>query len=436
MDPFWAGIVISCVLLVLLIGGVPVGFSLGLSGVFGFVLLRGWYLSFEFLALLPHSLVGSWVYVILPLFILMGHFAFGSGLTDKAYNLAQKWLGNFPGGLIIATIFACAIFSAASGSSLASAAVFTKVALPELKRRNYDTKLALGAIASAAVLDVMIPPSGIMVLYSILTGVSLGKIMIAGFVPGFISAILFIAMIVGLVWIKPQLAPKISERITWKERIVSLKDAIEVVLLIGVVMGGIYFGLVTATEAAALGAALALVLLLIHRGKGAIGHIMSALQDAASTTAFVFIIVMGAGLFTTFMMQTGMPQSLAAFMVNLGWSKLQLTIILLAPYFILGMFLDPASMLFLTLPFCWPIVQAAGIEPIWFGILVVKLVEISMITPPVGMTVYVVHGLVPEVSVGDIFKGTLPFLIMEIVSLFLLLLFPSLSLFLVEMMHY
>ena len=434
MDPFWAGIAICCVLLLLLIGGVPVGFSLGLSGVFGFVLLRGWHLTFEFLALLPHSLVGSWVYVILPLFILMGHFAFGSGLTDKAYNLAQKWLGNFPGGLIIATIFACAIFSAASGSSLASAAVFTKVALPQLKRYKYDTKLALGGIASAAVLDVMIPPSGIMVLYSILTGVSLGKIMIAGFVPGFISAILFVAMIFVLVWIKPQLAPKVNQKVTWKEKIVSLKDSIEVVLLISVVMGGIYFGLVTATEAAALGAAVALIILFIHRGKGSIVHLVSAMRDAASTTSFVFIIVMGAGLFTTFMMQTSIPQSLAAFMINLGWPKLQLTIILLAPYLILGMLLDPASMLFLTLPFIWPIVQGAGIEPIWFGILVVKLVEISMITPPVGMTVYVVHGLVPEVSVGDIFKGTVPFLIMEFVSLFLLLLFPSISLFLVEMM--
>jgi len=416
-------------LFVLLAIGLPIAFSLGISGVICIFMVTGWQTTYGFLSTTPFNTSASWLYVVLPLFILMGMLSYSAGINEDAFTIANYWLGKIKGGLAIATIFACSVFGATSGSSIAAAATMGKLAIPQMRRYNYSMELAAGCVAGGGTLSVMIPPSGILVIYGIITEESIGQLLIAGLMPGLLSALIY--MIGIYVWcsLKPTIAPSTDSRVSWKTRLVSLKDGYGAVLIFGVVMGGIYSGIFTPTEAGAFGAAVALALLLF-RAKTRFRALREGLIETAKVTCMFFTIVICAHFFTLGLTVSGIPKALVTYLTTLNMHpKLILTILLLV-YLPLGMFLDTVSLLFLTLPIIFPVVKAMGFSGVWFGILVTKLIEVSLITPPVGLNVYVIKGVLPDVEMATIFKGCIPFLIMDIVTLAVLFFFPQITLWL------
>jgi len=429
VDPLTSGIMMIGLLFVLLAIGLPIAFSLGISGVICIFMVTGWQTTYGFLSTTPFNTSASWLYVVLPLFILMGMLSYSAGINEDAFTIANYWLGKIKGGLAIATIFACSVFGATSGSSIAAAATMGKLAIPQMRRYNYSMELAAGCVAGGGTLSVMIPPSGILVIYGIITEESIGQLLIAGLMPGLLSALIY--MIGIYVWcsLKPTIAPSTDSRVSWKTRLVSLKDGYGAVLIFGVVMGGIYSGIFTPTEAGAFGAAVALALLLF-RAKTRFRALREGLIETAKVTCMFFTIVICAHFFTLGLTVSGIPKALVTYLTTLNMHpKLILTILLLV-YLPLGMFLDTVSLLFLTLPIIFPVVKAMGFSGVWFGILVTKLIEVSLITPPVGLNVYVIKGVLPDVEMATIFKGCIPFLIMDIVTLAVLFFFPQITLWL------
>jgi C4-dicarboxylate transporter DctM subunit len=429
VDPLTSGIMMIGLLFVLLAIGLPIAFSLGISGVICIFMVTGWQTTYGFLSTTPFNTSASWLYVVLPLFILMGMLSYSAGINEDAFTIANYWLGKIKGGLAIATIFACSVFGATSGSSIAAAATMGKLAIPQMRRYNYSMELAAGCVAGGGTLSVMIPPSGILVIYGIITEESIGQLLIAGLMPGLLSALIY--MIGIYVWcsLKPTIAPSTDSRVSWKTRLVSLKDGYGAVLIFGVVMGGIYSGIFTPTEAGAFGAAVALALLLF-RAKTRFRALREGLIETAKVTCMFFTIVICAHFFTLGLTVSGIPKALVTYLTTLNMHpKLILTILLLV-YLPLGMFLDTVSLLFLTLPIIFPVVKAMGFSGVWFGILVTKLIEVSLITPPVGLNVYVIKGVLPDVEMSTIFKGCIPFLIMDILTLAVLFFFPQITLWL------
>jgi C4-dicarboxylate transporter DctM subunit len=434
VDPLTAGMVMIVLLLVLLAIGLPIAFSLGISGVICVFMVTGWQTTYGFLSTTPFNTSASWLYVVLPLFILMGMLSYSAGINQDAFTIANYWLGKIKGGLAMATIWACSVFGATSGSSIAAAATMGKLAIPQMRRYHYGMELAAGCVAGGGTLSVLIPPSGILVIYGIITEESIGQLLIAGIVPGLLSALIY--MIGIYVWcsLKPTIAPSTDIRVSWRTRLVSLKDGYGAVLIFGVVMGGIYTGIFTPTEAGAFGAAVALVLLLI-KSKTRFYALREGLVETAKVTCMFFTIVICAHFFTLGLTVSGIPKALVTYLTQLNMHpKLILTILLLV-YLPLGMFLDTVSLLFLTLPIIFPVVKAMGFSGIWFGILVTKLIEVSLITPPVGLNVYVIKGILPEVETSTIFKGCIPFLVMDILTLAVLFFFPQITLWLPSTMR-
>ncbi|MFC1912683.1 TRAP transporter large permease [Chloroflexota bacterium] len=428
-----AAIVAVCLLFVFLMTGVPIAFSLGTAGVIGIFLVAGGTSAWVFLSKAPFAYVASWVFIIVPMFILMGNLAFSAGIGKDAYSIGYKWLGRVPGGLALATIAGCAGFAATCGSSVATAATVGKVAIPEMRRYKYDLKLAFGSVGAGGTFGVMIPPSGILVIYGILAEQSIGRLLMAGLLPGILSAILYFIVILVWVKLKPNIAPKPDISFTWKERLISLKGATGVIVLFLIVMGGIYTGFFTPTEASAVGAVAAFIILLI-RSKRHIPDIRGAFGDGARTTSMIFTIMIGGGIFGALVALSQIPQSLSNALITLNLPPIALLILILIPYVPLGMLLDPVSALVLTIPIILPFVQAAGFDGIWFGILVTKLIEVSMVTPPVGMNLFILKGLWPEIGIDTVIKGCLPFLVMDFITLGILIAFPSIALFLPNMM--
>ena len=424
MEPLTAGILMIILLLVLLAVGVPIAFSLGVSGLACVYMVMGWETTFGFISTTPFNSSASWLYVVLPLFIFMGMIAFASGINNDAYRMANCWLGRIRGGLAMATIGACAIFGATSGSSIAAAATMGKLAIPEMRRYNYKDELAAGCVAGGGTLSVLIPPSGILVIYGIITDESIGQLLIGGLLPGILSTIIFLFGIYLWVVLRPDVAPRSNERITWRQRFSSIKDCYGVVLIFGVVMGGIYTGIFTPTEAGAFGAGVSLVLLLF-KSKTRLSALLDALKDSAKVTCMFFTIVVCAQFFTLGLTVSGIPNELVTFLTGLDLHPKIIILAILAAYLPLGMFLDTVSLLFLTLPIVFPVVTSLGFSGIWFGILVTKLIEVSLITPPVGLNVYVIRGLFDEIDTGVIFKGCIPFLLMDIVTLMVLFFIPE-----------
>jgi len=421
-------------LLVLLAIGLPIAFSLGISGVICVLMVTGWQTTYGFLSTTPFNTSASWLYVVLPLFILMGMLSYSAGINENAFTIANYWLGKIKGGLAMATIWACSVFGATSGSSIAAAATMGKLAIPQMRRYNYSMELAAGCVAGGGTLSVMIPPSGILVIYGIITEESIGQLLIAGLLPGLLSALIYMSGIYLWCSIKPSIAPSTDIRVSWRTRLVSLKDGYGAVLIFGVVMGGIYTGIFTPTEAGAFGAAVALILLLT-KSKTRFHALREGLVETAKVTCMFFTIVICAHFFTLGLTVSGIPKALVTYLTELNMHpKLVLTILLFV-YIPLGMFLDTVSLLFLTLPIIFPVVKAMGFSGIWFGILVTKLIEVSLITPPVGLNVYVIKGILPEVEIGTIFKGCIPFLIMDILTLAALFFFPQITLWLPSTMH-
>ncbi len=434
MEPLTAGLLMIVLLLVLLSIGLPIAFSLGISGVICIYMVTGWDTTYGFLSTTPFNTSASWLYVVLPLFILMGMLSYAAGINQDAFTIANYWVGRIKGGLAMATIIACSIFGATSGSSIAAAATMGKLAIPEMRRYKYSMEIAAGCVAGGGTLSVMIPPSGILVIYGIITEESIGKLLIAGLLPGLLSA--FIYMVGIYIWcsIKPNIAPSTDVRVSWRLRIASLKNGYGAVLIFGVVMGGIYTGIFTPTEAGAFGAGVALILLLM-KSKSRFHSLREGLTETAKVTCMFFTIVICAHFFTLGLTVSGIPKTLVTHLIGLNMHPKVVLVMLLSVYLPLGMFLDTVSLLFLTLPILFPVVKALGFSGVWFGILVTKLIEVSLITPPLGLNVYVIKGILPEVEIGTIFRGCIPFLIMDILTLMILFFFPQIILWLPSTMR-
>ena len=434
MEPLTAGVLMIILLLVLLSIGLPIAFSLGISGAICIYMVTGWDTAYGFLSTTPFNTSASWLYVVLPLFILMGMLSYAAGINQDAFTIANYWVGRIKGGLAMATIIACSIFGATSGSSIAAAATMGKLAIPEMRRYNYSMEMAAGCVAGGGTLSVMIPPSGILVIYGIITEESIGRLLIAGLLPGLLSA--FIYMVGIYIWcsIKPNIAPSTDVSVSWRARIASLRNGYGAVLIFGVVMGGIYTGIFTPTEAGAFGAGVALILLLV-KSKSRFYSLREGLTETAKVTCMFFTIVICAHFFTLGLTVSGIPRTLVTYLTSLNMHPNVILVMLLLVYLPLGMFLDTVSLLFLTLPILFPVVKSLGFSGIWFGILVTKLIEVSLITPPLGLNVYVIKGILPEVEIGTIFRGCIPFLVMDILTLMILFLFPQIVLWLPSTMR-
>ena len=426
MTPIVTGIVALCVLLLLLIIGTPIGFAMLLLGFAGLVYLTSFSGALQAIIDTPFLLVSSYDYAVLPLFLFMASICFTTGLGKNLFRMANSWLGRMHGGLCIATIGSCAVFGAASASGIATAATIGTVALPEMQRYKYDTGLAAGSVAAGGTLGIMIPPSGMLMIYGIIAGQDIGKLFIAGIVPGILLSLMFIGLIYVRVRLKPSLAP-LGARTNIREKLLSIADSFEMIILILVVIGGLLIGWFTPTEAGAAGAFGAIVLSLLRRRLNW-QRLKDATLETIRTAGMIFTILMGALLFTTFLALSTIPMELAEWVTNLGLPRMGVMVLILVIYLLLGTFLEEMSMILLTLPIFLPLVSSLGFDLIWFGILNVLVVEMGMISPPVGIPMFVVKGIAPEVPMGTIFKGVLPFWAVTIVFAALLVAFPAIAL--------
>ena len=426
------GLAIIGLLLVLLLTRLPIAFALAAAGMVGLVTARPWRAVEFLLSTFAYSATANFAYIVLPLFLFMGQMAFSAGLSRQAFDAGQKWLGRVPGGLAAATVFGCAAFSTICGSSVATASTMARVALPEMLKKGYSGKLAAGCIAAGGTLGVLIPPSGILVVYSIATNVSLVKLFVAALVPGILTAIIYVIGIIIWVKLQPEIAPdpKLEPKPSWGERFGALGRTWELAILFAAVMGTIYLGVATATEAAALGALFALIAVLRRPGRKR--AVLEGLRDTGTATCSIFALVIGAGLFSLGLSTTGFPTHLATLVTGLNLSQTGTIVLLLVPFLILGCFVDGLSMILIMMPIVYPIVQQVGFDGVLFGLLVVKMVEIGAITPPVGLNVFVVKSMAPNVELRDMFYGCIPFVILELMIVAMLITFPQIALFAVS----
>jgi len=422
------GILGIIVLFILLFSRMPIGITMALVGFVGFAYVAGLNSALGVIKTVPYSTFASYSLSVIPLFILMGSFAFFSGLSKDLYGTVHAWIGHFRGGLAMATVFACAAFAAVSGSSLATAATFGKVALPEMRRYNYKASLATGVIAAGGTIGSMIPPSIMFVIYGIITEQSIGKLFLAGFIPGILEAVFYVSTIALLCWVNPSLGPR-GPVTTLKQKVYSLKDAWVVLLLFVLVIGGIYLGVFSPTEAAGIGAFGAFVFGLARRKLNWTG-IKESFFETGRTSAMVFLLIMGAIIFGYFLTITGLNNELARVMSELAVSRYVIIAIICVVYILLGCTMDSLAMVLITVPVFYPLITALGFDPIWFGVIIVRVTEIGLITPPVGLNVFVIKGIAEDVPMFTIFQGIMPFLVADIVLLIVLIAFPEISLFL------
>lgn len=415
-------------LLILLAVRIPIAFALAITGIAGIVILNGLQIGIYSLGNYPFSFLKNWLLVAVPLFIFMGYLATSSGVTSKAYEIAYKWLGKLPGGLAIASVAACAAVAATSGSSVATAGMVGAIAIPEMRKYGYDKKLAAAVTATGGSLGILIPPSIGLVIYGFLAEASVGRLLLAGILPGILVGLVYSIGIILMVIRKPSLAPK-ALTFTWKEKFKSLPNLWGIGVLFLTVIGGIYAGVFTPTEAAAAGSCMAFFMCLIKNIKKP-SAILSAFDSTARTTGMILAIVIGASLFTQFLILSRIPDWISEVISTLDVNRYWILLAILVAYLPLGMFLDTISILFITIPIFINTIISLGFSPIWFGILVVRMEEISLITPPVGLNVYVIKGVVPDITLDDIFIGLIPFLILDFIAVGILIAFPEISLWL------
>lgn len=441
MNPVVLGLAGLGAMLGLVAVRIPIAFGMAVVGFFGMILAVGWpegsefdlergfdaawsYTSFE-----PYSFIASFPIVAVPLFLLMGYVAFHAGFTRDIYYTARMWLSRLHGGLALASVAGCAMFAAVSGSSLATAAAMGKLAVPEMLRYKYDPGLASGVVAASGTLGSLIPPSILMILYGLFTEESVGQLLMAGFIPGIMSAGIYMAMVWTRAKINPKLAPR-AESVTWGQRFISLQGTWSIIVLFIIVMGGIYSGIVTPTEAAAAGAAGAWLLGFLAKRLDK-EKCKAALLETTRTTASIFALVLGAKLFVGFVALTGVAGALTEWATSLDVAPVWILISLSMIYVVLGTFMDPIGMMLLTLPVVTPVILALGYDLVWFGVIMVKFLEIGLITPPVGLNVYILKGVVGDaIPLETIFKGIFWFLAMDIVTLAILIAYPEISLWL------
>lgn len=425
----WVGLIL---LFVLLATGLPIGLSMAAIGFGGYVIFMGTQGALTQVHTVVFSSVASYSMTIIPLFILMGELSFFSGLITGAYSFMNKWLGQLPGGLAMATIGGCAAFASICGTSVATASTMTTVAYPEMRKYQYDPKLALGAISSGGTLGILIPPSNAMVIYAIFAEASVGRLFMGGILPGILMTVLLISAI--FIWVKmsPTLAPR-AKKSSLMERIIAFKDIWPVAILALIVLGGIYGGVFTAMEAAGVGAFGALAIgLILRKIKGP--GIISALNNAITTSAMVFVIMIGAMVFNYFIVLSGLPAQLADVVLGFGLPPIGVLFCILFVYFILGCIMDTMAMTVMTLPIFLPILNGLQFDLVWFGIIFVVMCEIALVTPPMGMNVFVIAGMVKDVPMFTIFRGIVPFLMAELTCLGLIIAFPQIALLLPQNM--
>ena len=410
----------------------PLAFSMGLVGIVGIGLTRGWDPALASTAQVVYETGFAYTLSVIPLFILMGNFVARAGLAHELFAAAEAFIGHFRGGLAHATVAACAGFGAICGSSIATAATMSKVAYPSMKKLGYSDTLSTGVIAAGGTLGIMIPPSTIMVIYGIITETNIGKLFAAGVIPGLLTAVLMMAAIVYLTSRDPEHAPA-GKRHTWAERWAALRGIWGVAVLVVVVLGGIYGGLFTATEGAGFGAAGAFLFALARR-RLTWAALTQVLVESARTTAMLFTLIIAATIFANFVNFTSMPGDLKDWIVGLKVSPLMIIAAMMLIYVVLGTVMEELTMVLLTIPLFFPIVTALGFDPVWFGVLIVMIVQIGLISPPVGMNMFVINTLLPKVGLGKIFRGCWPFTVVMVAVLALLIAFPPLSLWLPSLM--
>lgn len=428
MNPVTAGLVGFAVLILLMFLRIPVGFVMTIVGVAGFAYLASWDAALSLFARDYFATFSSYNLTVIPLFILMGQIAHYTGISTRLFNTAHKFLGHLPGGLAIATIGACAGFSAICGSTSATAATMASVALPQMKKYRYDPALATGVVAAGGSLGILIPPSTIFIVYGVMTEQSIGKLFMAGVLPGILLAALFVLTIVIWTHLRPGLctpAPKAS----WQERIASLSGVIETFLLFILVMGGLFVGLFTPTEAAAVGAFGTIVIALVGRHLSWPNFVRS-LNETTRISCMILVIVAGATVFGHFLAVTTIPAGVGGWVAGLNWPPALVIGMILITYLLLGCLMDSLAMIMLTIPVFFPVVTTLGYDPIWFGVIIVLVAEMGVLTPPVGINVYVVAGVARDVPLQVIFKGAVHMMAALFLTALLLILFPQISLFL------
>lgn len=414
------------VVFLLAFAGVPLAFAMLLAGVGGYAALRGIDPSLNMLGQVVVDASTNYGMSVLPMFILMGLFVHKADISGELYDAANAWLGHLKGGLAHATVAACGLFAAISGSSIATAATMTKVAMPPMRRLGYHDRLSTGTVASGGVLGVLIPPSVPLVIFGLLTETDIRQLFIATIIPG----VLLLALFLGAVWVTLLLNPKLGprgERLPIRQRFTALKGVWSTILLFVFIMGGLYGGVFTATECAGMGAAGALLIALARR-KLSFANMMECLQETAMTTAMIFAIVFGALVFTNFITLSGLTDELVDWIRNSGFSTIGVLLAMVLIYLVLGALMEAMGLLLLTAPIFTVIAVEMGLSPVWFGIFVVMMIEIGMLTPPVGMNVFTVKTLLPDVKLSTIFSGVMPFVIANLIAVGLLIVWPEIAL--------
>lgn len=429
------GFIGLALLVVLLFFRMHVGLALSLVSFGGLASLRGFDAAYGALRSLPYDFAANWSLAAIPMFLLMGAIAYHGGLTSGLFRAAKAWLGQLPGGLAVASTIACAMFAAVSGSSLATASAMGRIAIPEMLRARYDAGLAAGTVAAAGTIGSLIPPSILMVLYAVFTEQSIGMCLMAGILPGLLTAFMYTVMIVLRCYLNDELAPSVHAS-SWPVRFTALREVWPVLLVAGGVITAIYAGIATESEAAGIGAALMAVVAFVRLRSGYRRRaFLDAARETVISTASILLIAIGASLLTRFMVVSGIPQFIGAEITDMGLSSTMVLFVIAAFTIVLGMFLDPMGVLLITLPVALPLVEAANINLIWFGVIMIKLIEIGLITPPIGMNVFVIKGVVGKsIALGTIFRGVSWFVVIEMLTLLLLILFPQISLYIPNLM--
>ena len=434
MSPETTGIAGIALLLFLFLLRMPVAFAMAFVGLAGFAYLSSLESALTLLAQDIFETLSSYPLSVIPLFILMGSFAFASGISQRLYSTCYTWVGHLRGGLTVATVLACSGFAAICGSTAATAATMGKIALPEMKKYGYDDMLATGTVAAAGTLGILIPPSTVLIVYGILTEESIGKLFVAGIVPGVILSLFFVATVILLCLRNPEIGPP-GPSTTWNQKMRAITGIIEAILLFLLTIGGLFLGWFSPTQAGAIGASGALLIGIIRR-RLELKIAIQAAKDGLRTACTVLFIITGATVFGHFMAISNIPFVLADWVGNLPLPPMAVMGVMIFIYFIGGFFMDSMALIVVTIPIFFPIVMRLGLDPIWFGVMIVLVGEMGVITPPVGVNVFVIKGIAPDIPLYKIFRGILPFLMALIVLTILLMIFPEVVTFLPGLVKY
>ncbi len=432
MTPTTVGVLAIAGLFLLIFLRVPIGIALAIAGVSGYYVLSGIDPTLALLGSIPFEIAYNYDLSIIALFVLMGNYAMVSGMSRDLYDLARSLVGHWPGGLASATVVGCAGFAAVSGSSLASAVTMGRVALPEMERYRYSPRLATGCVAAGGTLGILIPPSTGFIIYALLTEESIGQLFLAGVLPGILLTVLFMITIAIMTRISPEIGPA-AARLDWRERAQSVGRSVWLLGIVLVVLGGIYTGAFTPVEAAAIGAFLTFILALARR-KLTLETMKFCAVETIKTFAMVYLIVIGAFLFSPFLAITEIPKNLAIFVNGLHLAPVSVLLLIVLGYIILGTFLEGIAIMVLSIPIVFPMILDLGYDPIWFGALLVVVLEMSLISPPLGLNVFVVKGIAPDVPMSEIFKGIIPFWAAMLVCAGFLIVFPQIALIIPQTM--